>query len=260
MTTDGHNRRHIRDIAHLYLSRAPNRRFGTGDARRPLTLLVAATDSGCFPGFHIANLAAALCARGHRVNVVERSGIVPNTAYFLALPPRVHLGGSSRLESEWVSAMAGIRVAFASRGDRVDETTGGDIEIMHLPPLWDGDKHPVEGGAEPRPILLIASGHRVRSGEIHNVMAERYGPSAWRAILYTDSGPKSPPQEFLDLGTLPVWRNLLTDRVPAVMRDPNARVAKSYKTVCDELMGRMSKHHRSRNEPSSKNAGTGRSV
>jgi hypothetical protein len=83
---DGQKRRHIRDIAHLYISGSRDR---TPAPR--VTLVIVGENRACFSGFHAANLAAALSARGCSVRLSERSGLLPNAGFYLALSPSQYI-------------------------------------------------------------------------------------------------------------------------------------------------------------------------
>ena len=96
--THGHARS-IRDIAHLYITKPRD------DYR---AIVVTGVDVETFPGFHVANLAAALSVLGRRVRVVERSGLLLNAARFLAMPPQVYAASRHSVVSPSVSALDGV--------------------------------------------------------------------------------------------------------------------------------------------------------
>ena len=124
--------RHIRDIAHLYLSRAEKpSRSGEG------FLLVAGTGRECFPAFHTVNLALALSARGYLVDLVDISAEPLSVGFFLGLPPAVYQESSDN--SPPVSALGQITLAHSLRAPvlhRESTRRGGrHVRVVHLPPV-----------------------------------------------------------------------------------------------------------------------------
>jgi hypothetical protein len=136
--------RHIRDIAHLYLSRMPAGGRGA-DARR---VLVTAVSRDCFSAYHVANLALGIARRGLEVELIEMSGMLPCAAYFLQMPPRVYIRHKAQSPAESLSALGGVSVRFSpdtESGNPEGEGAGegitaggrrwsGRVAIFHLPP------------------------------------------------------------------------------------------------------------------------------
>jgi len=166
---DGQKRRHIRDIAHLYISGARRR-----DPAPRACLLVTGENKLAFPGFHAANLAAALAARGCEVRLHERSGLLPNAGFYLALPPTGYIPWNLA-DDETAIGLSGVTLDYAPRRDEEvsGETTRPQVDFFHFPPLSGvtpagepstHERASVEPAAlecaallraQPRPILIV---------------------------------------------------------------------------------------------------------
>jgi hypothetical protein len=232
MVTRGDPPRHIRDIAHLYISRM----------RRPpearVCLAVAGMSADVIPAFHAANLALAAASRGATVRVEERSGLPVNTGYFLGLDPRCWVGGDGRV-AQPVSAFPGV--SFRLRGEADVSTSydpradaAHDIEVVHLPP-WDSSAEHAEEvsrlGARAT-VLYVAERDdgpcpwRERGGEVIRRVA--FVTGAARSSVGVD-------REEGCVGVFTRWKRALPDPVPVIIRDPGSRLSRQYRDAFSRL-------------------------
>lgn len=245
--------RHIRDIAHLYLSR-----LGATDGVTPKQVYVAATSRECFGGYHAANIALCFAQNGYSVQLIEVSGMLPCSAYFLGLPSRVYLRHKSHSPDESLSALGGVTIRFSEprEPDATDTaaagvTTGlkrrsaGAVDVYHLPPMDEVDalQDVLEragriSGAEKRAVVLAPSeSAAIEAGK------RVFGPRVtWAALSllerrYNSQGVSTGGRS---LGYLVGWRPLLADALPCVLRDPDSHVSRSYSSVCDALLAPIS--------------------
>lgn len=242
--------RHIRDIAHLYLSRMKSRET----APRRVVLVTAASRNE-FPGYHAANLALGFAQCGFTVKLLELSGLLPCSGYFLCLPPRVYVKHKLHSPYEPLSAAGGVTISFAA-GERAARTAaaaendGGSerkpevVELVHLPPL----EYPERFEAAASEVLRdAASGTRAVVLGATSAQAAEAGRRAFQYGRVVDwftlsleererfaTRERSAGQPA-SLGYLPGWRRLLSDRVPCVLRDPACHVSRSYLSVCEAL-------------------------
>ncbi len=150
--------RHIRDIAHLYISRSASK-----DGSPPRRVYITPTSRECFGGYHTANIALGFAQKGYAVQLMEISDTLPCSAYFLRLPPSVYLkqkaqgaAPSPGGPTDTFSAVGGIMVRFKAppdvSPDRQSEPgfaagitaglrrrTAGAVDVFHLPPASDVD-------------------------------------------------------------------------------------------------------------------------
>lgn len=258
--------RHIRDIAHLYLSRMPARADG-----RVTRVWVMAASRECFGAYHAANLALGIASKGHAVELVEASGVLPCAAYFLRLPPRVYLKHKEQSPEEPLSALGGITVRFSveKRAEQQDPAAPGfavggpsrrcgrRVEVVHLPPASDTGSLQAclalarESAGKDGVRALILAADESKAREVgRRTMGEQPGIhwstlSLERRLTAGDrarNGGRS-------LGYLVGWRQLLSDPVPCVVRDPESHVARSYLSICDALVsaGSIAKERNDRN-------------
>lgn len=235
--------RHIRDIAHLYLSRmaVPH--------GRALRLVVAGVSPDVIPGFHAANLALAAAVRGMTVRIVEASGLPVSAGCFLGLDPRCWALDGHAPEAA-VSAFA--RVSFVRShgpGCKAGAAPGGNgaadtIEIVHAPP-WDaGEEHVriiADTIAGPTIVLYLAERDQPPRPWREWAHAENVGA---RVAFVTRAG--APAANPACAGVITRWSAALTDPLPAVLRDPGSRLARQYRDVLSNLFadtGTASSHH-----------------
>lgn len=220
--------RRIRDIAHLYLSRKES----DATVPEPRRVLARAGGRYLFPGFHIANIAAALSARGTSVRLFELSGLQPNAAFFLAMPPRVYLDRPLEGQGAWISALGGVRVTMS--GDEslreAGRVNGPCVDIVHLPP----DPRPRGAGrplARPSPQAAERDGIEIEftDGEAERSVRYTLGPSV-------HSGPRVVSEQSIRTGVLERWQRGLTDPVPAVFRDRDSMLARAYDAIAGHIL------------------------
>jgi len=243
--------RHIRDIAHLYLSRTKSRE----SAARRLVLVTAASRND-FPGYHAANLALGFAQRGFAVKLLELSGLLPCSGYFLCLPPRVYLKHKWHSPHDPLSAVGGVTISFAAGASAAGPQGIGDgsarrlqaVELAHLPPL----EYPERFEAAMSEVLCdFDSGARAVVFGATSAQAAKVGRQAFRNGRAVDwftvsleardrsRAQERPAGQPANLGYLPGWRRQLSDRMPCVLRDPASRVSRSYLSVCDALASRF---------------------
>lgn len=237
-----HRPRHIRDIAHLYLSRKrpPSGVRDVTGVPTSYLIHVSAQRRDLFPGFHVANIAAALSRRRIAVHIFEMSGVHPNSGYFFSHPPGIYLHASGHANGARLPALNGITLSFASSGERNPGSVEGRsvVNLVHGPPF---------GEAEPEQAPF-SSGDPGQRWELLLVGADGASPVAGHGrtgsrtfVLEVEpvaDGP-SAPTPVRELGGLPGWRHSLCDRVPVVFRDPTSRLSLSYLSICDSLLGQI---------------------
>ncbi len=212
--------RNIRDIAHLYISRP---RKGARTVRR---VTIAGVDRDCFPGFHAANLAAALASQGQSVRLIERSGLLTNAACFLALPPQVYAASSSRRSTMRVSALDGLDVWFSEHSDDDGSAGPGEhlFDLVHEPPLKDRSAPAIRTDVDM--MLLVARD----PGDLPDgFLEERSGGTPRRVLLVgAQSVAATTPDSPLVVGRVTRWERSLSDALPAIVRDPRSGLSRSY--------------------------------
>jgi hypothetical protein len=230
--TRGDPPRHVRDIAHLYLSRM--RRPASGGVR----LVVAGMSADVVPAFHVANLALAAAARGLAASVEERSGLPANAGCFLGLDPRLWVARRNGLPPA-VTAFARVTFALADGADGdgrpAHNGAGEEIEIVHVPP-WDA------GGAHERALS------RARATTVLYLAESDTEPRPWREwdgdvvrrVAYvTRAGHNGAGGECA--GAFTRWTRFLTDPLPVVVRDPASHLARQYADALSALLSESSR-------------------
>jgi hypothetical protein len=218
--------RHIRDIAHLYLSRMRGRGGG-------LHLVVAGVSGDVVPAFHVANLALAAAARGITTRVRESSGLPVNAGCFLGLNPRCWNAVPDTATGP-VAAFA--RVTFAlGDGAEMDADPEDGIEIVHVPPWETGSEHAhavdrALARAGPAIVLFLAE----RDAEPRPWQRNAHGGVASRVAFVTRAGHAAPGNGCA--GTFTRWVRVLTDPLPVVVRDPGSRLARQYDEAISHLL------------------------
>jgi len=233
-----HRPRHIRDIAHLYVSRMRKPEHG-----RRLRLIVAGAERSCFPGFHTANLAVALAASGCAVRLAEMSGLQPNAGFFLALPPDVYIDGpalnAGGTATPVASALSGVDIAFDLAGPPT-EANGGRavVEVVHAPPAefesaWrQTAASAVEGFAGAVAVVVLDGGQGVGKRLLAGL------PDPARGYVLRVAGPRGAdtPGEVQDLGAVDRWQAALSDRLPPHLRDSESHLARAYRSVAEFIL------------------------
>lgn len=255
--------RHIRDIAHLYISRSTAKSV----AERKRVYIVAASRE-CFGGYHAANIALGFCQQGYAVRLMELSRKLPSSAYFLRLPPSVYLRqrspGRERLEA--FSAMSGVMVRFDAPTGAVPEVgsvnainaglrrrSAGAVDVYHLPPASENEslvavldeiseQDPAAGGAR----AIVSAFSRAEADEVGNRVFSKRPRVNWKTLSLGERSSGDGGSRHL--GYLVGWRSLLADPLPCVTRDPESHVSRSYISVCDAILAQGStaegKHER----------------
>ena len=223
--------RHVRDIAHLYLSRM--RRPGAGGVR----LVVAGMSAGVIPAFHVANLALAAGVRGLSARIEDRSELPINAGCFLGLDPSCWV---AREDGPLAPVAAFARVSFTLICERESPVMGSSppdsgerVEVVHIAPFDAGPEHAralplaisdvvptvvlylAECDAEPRPWREL----REREGVVGRV--------AYVAQAAVGDGCS---------GVFTRWKRSLTDPLPVMVRDPESRLARQYTGVLSKLL------------------------
>lgn len=225
--------RHIRDIAHLYLSRM---RRPTGGGVR---LVVAGMSADVIPAFHVANLALAAAVRGISACIEDRSGLPVNAGCFLGLDPSCWV---ARADGTAAPVAAFARVTFIlspedlplAWSSRAEFAHG--MEIVHVPPL--------NAGAEHTRAIHLETSHAATTVVLY--LAERDNePRPWREasehpgvvrrVVYVTRAGRGGDEGGCS-GTLTRWKRALTDPLPVVVRDPDSRLARQYMGALSKLL------------------------
>jgi hypothetical protein len=251
--------RHIRDIAHLYISRSASK-----DGSPPKRIYITPTSRECFGGYHAANIALGFAHKGHAVQLMEISDTLPCSAYFLRLPPSVYLkqkapGGvpSPGAPTDTFSAMGGIMVRFKAPHDVTPDNqaepvitaglrrrTAGAVDIFHLPPASDVDalnqaldKASDFGRADAGARAVVLAPSVAEACEAGIRIFGRRPRIAWVTMSLGERSHNADGSQYgrQHLGYLVGWRPLLADPLPCLVRDPESHVSRSYFSVCDAL-------------------------
>lgn len=226
MVMSGDSPRHVRDIAHLYLSGM--RRPPQGRVR----LAVAGMSADVMPAFHVANLALAAAARGAAVRVEERSGLPANAGCFLGLHPRCWIVGDDSI-SQPVSAFA--RVSFLLGGNGVPishpSVAENEVEIVHVPPWDSGAEHAEEMARLTAPAIVLYLAER---GAEPRPWCERNG-DAIRRVAFVAGAVRAGLEEGC-VGVFTRWKRALTDPLPVVVRDPESHLSRQYRNALSTLL------------------------
>jgi hypothetical protein len=252
---ENHNKpRHIRDIAHLYLSRLPAK----GKSRRSV-IYVAAASGDCFGAYHAANIALCCQQQGHRVRLFELSGQLPCCGYFLRLPPSVYIKQKKEFPREELSALGGISISFSvpdpagdTRGPAQGvaagfrRSSGSGLDIVHLPPAASREAAEqalrsaefLHEGVAPlsvRAVVLAMDDHAasVAGGRLFG----KRNSIDWVILSLNRNRPGGANTGVFrqSLGYLAGWRPLLADPLPCVVRDPESHVSRSYFSISEAL-------------------------
>jgi hypothetical protein len=251
--------RHIRNIAHLYISRVAAKQSDP-----PTRVFVVAVSRECFGAYHAANIALGFEQKGYEVELSEISGVLPCSAYFMRLPPRVYIGHKAKSPHEALSALGRVSIRFSLSRDRStgDALSGGlevgprrrsagVVEVYHLPPLGDIEalervlEESVESAGTQsgrsmaaRPTAVVLAPNEPEARRAGRRLFENRTWVDW-STLSLDDRPERPMRTGNTrrcLGYLTGWRSLLSDPLPCVVRDPGSHVSRSYLSICDALI------------------------
>jgi len=241
--------RHIRDIAHIYLSRLQSSRSVAHDR-----LVVCGETRKTFPAFHTAALAASVALKGSAapapldVTVFDVSGILPNVGYYFALPAQTYLARNHDRCAVRVTALMGVKLAYSWHRNDLRSTVASSprFEIHHIPPYEDRKRfqHALTG------IRRAPAGNTVflfitQDGERLSDMREAVSSCMGETPVYT-LGIGTGPPEFIanQVGTVTAWESSVADRIPTVCRDPLSTLARSYQSICEGLLYKIRENRR----------------
>jgi hypothetical protein len=226
--------RHVRDIAHLYLSRM--RRPGAGGVR----LVVAGMSADVIPAFHVANLALAAGARGLSARIEDRSGLPINAGCFLGLDPSCWV---AREDGPVAPVAAFARVSFTLIRERESPVMGSSptdlrerIEVVHISPFDAGPEHaralPLAiSDAIPTVVLYLAECNT--EPRPWRDVRERVGVVG--RVAYVSHAAQAAVEDGCS-GAFTRWKRSLTDPLPLMVRDPESRLARQYTDVLSNLL------------------------
>lgn len=241
--------RHIRDIAHIYLSRMQSTRPAAHDR-----LLVCGESRATISAFHTAAMAAAFAmkgASGHAaldVRVFEVSGVLPNTGYYFALPAHLCLGFGADTSPAWTTALFDLKVCFTENPEPAEALYGGSsrLEIYHVPPYENRDRF----------LRMIERLRRKPAGNTLCIYVTHDGSGVDEAQAAMSTlqemarfctlhvGPGSGIADSRQLGCVRGWESRVTERIPAVCRDPRATLVRRYDSICEGLICRIRENRR----------------
>lgn len=241
--------RHIRDIAHIYLSRLENTRPLAHDR-----LVVCGESRKTLPAFHIAALSAAFALKrsaAHApltVTVFDVSGVLPNVGYYFSVPSRTCLMRNRGESSGLVTALLGIKLGF-SWGPAEHEGTAqssSGLEFHHIPPFEDRKNFQhalarLRRAPLGNTVFLFITRHGEQEREMRDAVASNLGEYP----VYT-LGVERGRREFAadQLGAVSAWESSAADRIPAVCRDPQSTLARRYQSLCEVLIYKIQENRR----------------
>ncbi len=234
-----HRTRTIRDIAHLYLSSRLNRSQSS-----PLNVFLIGEDRACFSGFHAANVATAFSLNPARVRVFELSGLLPNASFYFCHPAARYLQTERSSPRAFFPALSSISITFDSIRLMSDppDAAGLRVNVVHLPPLSE------EAEFKSSAAVLRERGHgewwglyltRRESSSLGSLLRDRLGVSATFALSLGNVREWGVSRDA-NLGHLKDWTAAIADRVPVVLRNPHAPLAREYRSICEAMLGRIS--------------------
>ena len=226
--------RHIRDIAHLYMSRRDKPRETTA-APAAINLFMTSCDAGCLSGFHAANLAAAFAHCRAHVRVFELSGLLPNASFYFGHPAALYMDTTQHGRRKLLPALPAVSVAFDERARPRPHTERGPVvNLFHLPPdsvMNDWSQvFSEKPGAGWRLHLCLGTrepGAVTGGPELHDTFVVAVDEQS------EEKCPMDPSSVIED------WRWAIVDRMPIVVRDPASRLARTYVATCESLLARM---------------------
>lgn len=241
--------RHIRDIAHLYLSRLQSNRPAAHDR-----LVVCGESRNTFPAFHTASLSAAFALNGCaadsplEVTVFDTSGVLPNAGYYFALPARTYLARSRGEHLRRITALVGVTLHLGRQQNEPERfaASAPRLAIHHIPPFEDGSgfRHAL---AELRraPAVNTVFLYIIREGEQVDSLREAVGSCLADTPVFT-LGVGTGSGEFVagQVGTVAAWESSVSDRMPVVCRDPAATLTRRYHSIREGLIYKIRENRR----------------
>jgi hypothetical protein len=234
--------RHIRDIAHLYLSRLQSPSHGPR-----ATLLITSSSKKCFSGFHAANIAAAFASKCMNTILFELSGLLPNAGYFMALPPQRYIRWSVLEGERAIPALAGIKLSFSLRTHTGFGRNAGRprIDLIHLPPVFPAQPFQTvleslqEQVDKQAAVLFFDMDAGGDGGLVKSALGRDTEWVIFNANLDSETSAIAAEDRSNDLGHLGYWESRLHDRVPIVIRVPESALARTYSSMCDTILLRL---------------------
>jgi hypothetical protein len=239
--------RHIRDIAHVYLSRLRS------DFNQHNYLIISGETRDGFAAFHTANLVTAFAVLGARsgsrtnITVFDVSEVLPNVGFFLAMPPRAYVHRSPTEARKYHSTVMDIKLCFSfPESPRERRLSGGpSLDVICLPPtelevgfensLVRSKSSLVEGA-----IFLLMRNKRRRSVQLEDLVIKHLGMVPIYVLDLEDGiQPNGCTANEFYLGNIAEWRENLTDRVPCVLRESQSRLACSYFSLAESVLFKM---------------------
>lgn len=241
--------RHIRDIAHIYLSRLQSCRPAEHDR-----LVVCGDSRKTFPAFHTAALAAAFALKGSGPNssldviVYDVSGVLPNVGYYFALPARTYFARNRVDPSGRVQALVGVSLGFSWEWDelRSSKASSPRLEIHHIPP-YENRRGFRNALAELRrmpagnTVFLSITLDCDNQCEIREAVASCLGDTP---VLTLGVGTGHREYVADQIGTVTAWESSVADRIPMVCRDPRATLARRYQSICEGVIYKIRENRR----------------
>lgn len=210
----------------------------------PLTIFVSGEDKNCFGGLHAANLASAFSKRETEVRIYELSGVLPNACFYFSHPPQIYLGVNSDRTPGLFSGLGGVDLSF-DVVDHAPDTELPLVNIIHLPPLSDEPlfrkRFDKVKSRWKESFGLALFNDRQDVPASFKCFRQEFGPSRLFALSLRVGKTADLPTygPLRDLGALTMWEPTLVDRVPIVLRSPNARLAREYLSICDSMLSQM---------------------
>ncbi|GEM_PF-6530032 len=241
--------RHIRDIAHLYLTGLAKSKSHFNDI-----VMVIGEDSSCFTALQIANLATSsalgflTASISKSINICEISGLMPETGFYFSMPAESYMSRDEGAKESSVCALLNIKIdsspgAASARRETLRE---GSLDFVHLPPLsnrsalakalavFDTDVH--DG------MVLLVVGKKEVSADKAAWLQDALGGKCRVSLL--DIGKRIERNCYQKgalnpSGSLEGWHTILTDRLPVVLRSPRSVLAGAYESACESLLYRI---------------------
>jgi hypothetical protein len=222
-----------------------------------VSVWITADDKRCFPGFHVANLAAALSVKNCPVRLFDRSGLLPNAGFFMSLSPQHYIRwGDNGVGS--AAGLVGVEIDCSPRGCRklTNVPKPARVEIVHLPPLSPSERLQetvceLKSRAGTVDILVLLRTARTPGEEnpasvaAETSVAMDLRPAVTcafniaerpRARAFEASGQRAEESGAVDLGAVADWEGALDDRVPVVIRAPDSALSRAYRSASDTLL------------------------
>lgn len=239
--------RHIRDIAHVYLSRLRS------DFIQHNYLFISGETRDGFAAFHTANLVTAFAVLGARsgsrtnITVFDVSEVLPNVGFFLAMPPRAYLHRSPTEARKYRSTVMDIKLCFSFPESPRERRLSGEpsLDVVYLPPMeleasFESSLVRSKSVFDEGAIFLLMRNKQHRSVKLEDLVIKHLGMVPLY-ILDLEDGiqPNGLGANESYLGNIGEWRDNLSDRVPCVLRESRSRLACSYFSLAESVLFKM---------------------